>query len=344
VSGEASQQTTAQSAVEGNQSSSRPSETPSSQPSSSSSTIDESFFHSELFDHYDKIYTWLRFAGLKRANKNTYTLWELAIKGRSLTIVYDPGLHLVWKGSIQYIKPLPACFADDDIIETLSEKSGEDLKHARGFFHSYTDIIKSELDYEIARKFKILPEPWLSRPVVGEWKGWESWRALSDKWRDENNLNENVEVSSDGRHHRPPLPSNCHRRYEYHELRLARLNWIMWFRYLPHYFQVFQVNNYKPHFYVTQDAFGTFWHGYGKWIAILFAYSTILMTAMLVALAANDVPQWFRDGCSVISYILITLVIFHATSFIAYILLWGFDQAWRWLRIQIRNMSPDVQE
>jgi hypothetical protein len=61
MSGEASQQATAESTVEGNQSSSRSPETPLSLSSSSSSTMDENFLHSELFDHYDKIYTWLRF-------------------------------------------------------------------------------------------------------------------------------------------------------------------------------------------------------------------------------------------------------------------------------------------
>jgi hypothetical protein len=41
----------------------------------------------------------------------------------------------------------------------------------------------------------------------------------------------------------------------------------MWLLYLPHYFEV---QPYKAHFYITQNPFGTFWEGYGKWIVLVF--------------------------------------------------------------------------
>jgi hypothetical protein len=130
--------------------------------------IDDDFFHSPLFDLYDRIFRWLVIAGLKH---RYYPLWELALKGRNLVVVNDPGLHLIWKDGLQYIKPLPPCFGHPDIITTLSANGGKALEHARGFFHSYTKIIQSKCDYDIAIKLGLLPDPWLSTPGM---EGWES--------------------------------------------------------------------------------------------------------------------------------------------------------------------------
>ncbi|KAF4628222.1 hypothetical protein G7Y89_g9935 [Cudoniella acicularis] len=294
-----------------------------SKPPSKITTIDDASFHSPRFNLYNRISRWLVIAGFKH---RYYPLWELAVKGRILVIVHDPGLHLTWKDSVQYIKPLPACFGNPKIVTELSENGGEGLKHARGFFHSYTRIVKSECDYDIAVKKGLLPDPWLSLPGF---EGWKKWKSLVEEWKEANPPADGQEEEEWS--HRYPLPPACHGRYTYGELRLTRLNWIMWLLYLPHYFEPVSL---KSYFYITEDPFGKFWQGYGKWVALLFIYVTVLLASLQLALTAGAMPHWFKDGCLVISYGLILLVLAHAILFIVYMWLWIIDQLVGYLRLQ----------
>jgi hypothetical protein len=93
-------------------------------------------------------------------------------------VVNDPGLHLTWKDSTQYVKPLPPCFGSPDIIARqprLNENGLLGLEYARGFFYSYTQIIKSQCDYDVVLDLAILPESWRST------SGWKSWQALVEE-------------------------------------------------------------------------------------------------------------------------------------------------------------------
>lgn len=299
--------------------------------------IDDIFFHSPLFDLYDRIFNWLVVAGFKH---QYYPLWELALKGRSLVVVNDPGLHLTCTDGLQFIKPLPPCFGRSDIIPTLSANGGKALEHARGFFHSYTKLIQSKCDYDIAIRLGLLPDPWLSRPGI---EGWEIWQGLVTAWNEADTPDGGEERNETLR---LPLPRACHRRYIYGELRLTRLNWIMWLLYLPYYFGARpdeawpdEPYRHRPYFYITQDPFGRFWLGYEHRIGLIFTvYVTVVLIAMLVALAARDMPQWFKDGCSVFSYGVISFVLGHAALFMIYLLLWVIVRLWGFLRLQlIRN-------
>jgi hypothetical protein len=115
----------------------------------------------------------------------------------------------------------------------------------------------------------------------------------------------------------------------------------MWLLYLPYYFDARpdEAYRHKAHFYITQDPFGKFWQGYEHRIALIFTvFVAVLLIAMRVALAAGDMPRWFKDGCLVISYGVIILILGYAALFMVYMLLWVNDRLWGFLRLQlIRN-------
>ncbi len=293
---------------------------------SPTSTANDADFQSTIFDFYNRILKWLVFAGLKEKYSS---LWELTVKGRSLTVVNDPGLHLTWKDTILYIKPLPDCLGEEGATAQLGTNDNEELVHVRGFFHSYTYLVQSQCDYDIAAEHKLLPEKFLSKSRVD---GFKSWRKLADAWLDANPPTPlPVRRNKDPAKKLHTLPGSCHPRYVYGELRLDRLNWIMWVLYLPHYFEL---RPFKSHFYVTKDPFGKFWEGYGKFIVLVFAYVTTILSAFQVALAAGSMPKWFKDGCLVISYGIILLILGHVVLVGVYGYFWVVNQIWGWVRLQ----------
>ncbi|KJK83582.1 hypothetical protein H634G_01711 [Metarhizium anisopliae BRIP 53293] len=141
---------------------------------------------------------------------------------RTIAVVEDINLHLIWEPGRIFLKPIPrfllnaafwtkhlACDAAQDnssCVSSVSPSAPSDPLSKRrelygcayGFLLSYTALIQHESDYRIAASNHLLPAD----------VDWESWRQTS--WE----LLENS----------PRNMTRVNKRYRYGELRLSRLN------------------------------------------------------------------------------------------------------------------------
>jgi hypothetical protein len=98
-------------------------------------------------------------------------LSEHFVKQRSIIIVENPRLHLIWCENIVYLKPIPHCLLSHNFWETYlvpqraSQDSGsyssDELSAncllALGFLRSYAHLIRYESDFIIAQEAHLLP-------------------------------------------------------------------------------------------------------------------------------------------------------------------------------------------
>src|SRR5579859_1447417 len=146
------------------------------------------------------IYNHLWFAGTPEKYR---TLHEQAVFCRNIIISEQPHLHLIWFQEVIYIKPLPPCLTNFAFFQEYccDERYGE----ACGLLYSYTQLIRYESDFVIAKKKGL---------IRGKHVTWEQWQAFR------------LEVKSnlDGRW------DILDQRYRYGELRLSRLNFVYTFK------------------------------------------------------------------------------------------------------------------
>jgi hypothetical protein len=248
------------------------------------------------------IFNHLHWAGFK----GNYTpLSKLAIYRRNIVRVHDHALHLVWKSNIQthFIKPLPLVFTEPNLdLDLLGPRS-------RGLLYSYTQLVRSELDYTVAKEFGLLPADFSNDDP-----GWKKWKALADAFRNDhgkhrshNNsehlpsclgtvrcrdaqgnpchqfkLDRNADLEKSKKDDKVLLDS-CHPRYTYGNLRLDRINWIV------------RLNIHLSgwDFYRTRTPRDTFAYRHSQLITAYIFYVAVILTAMQVALQA------FPDGWAV---------------------------------------------
>lgn len=217
-----------------------------------------------LFLQYAEIFKFLPWAGFPG---NYSSLSKLKNdRGRQFVRVDDHGLHLVWKNTIQYIKPLPSCFGAD----TLDfDRMGP---CCRGIFHSYTKLIRTEFDFDLAIEERLLP------PIFKRRDGWNRWKQHIKRY-------DAIEFPQlpghiDAWAREQQLLMSCHRRYQYGSLRLPRLNYIMWFI-RP---------NKRNYFHNTEDPMSVFWQKYGGFLVLVLGYVSVALSAMQVVLRASSPP------------------------------------------------------
>ena len=141
------------------------------------------------------------------------------VRGRSIIISEDPGLHLLWIDDRVYIKPIPAYLLSHAFwIFLLSEHYSPGFCHsrdnlsrsARGFLRTYTHLIAHESDFQLAKTHSLIP-------AEVNWKAWSLFSA---------SLRENI------------TNADVSPRYHFGELRLSRLNfWSKVFLRRKHYFK-----------------------------------------------------------------------------------------------------------
>jgi len=116
---------------------------------------------------------------------------------------------------------------------------------------------------------------------------------------------------------------SCPARFHYGDLRLSRLNWICRL-------------TCRGHFYNSRDPWASFWEDYGKWIALVFAYTTIVLVAMQVMLAASTDPPPFPLTISKIfrwsAYVVMLLVVGQVPVFILVIVYVAVTQIFGWCK------------
>ncbi|KAL2833023.1 hypothetical protein BDW59DRAFT_157162 [Aspergillus cavernicola] len=122
------------------------------------------------------------------------------IWGRNIVICEDAGLHLLWYDDIIYIKPMPLYLLDQEYFQQHVRQTANDTKElVNGFLKSYRSLIQHPSDVKVANISGLLPETFT----------WDRWVEYVDAVID------------------PSLSGPYNKRYEYGELKLRNLNWLM---------------------------------------------------------------------------------------------------------------------
>lgn len=237
---------------------------------------------------------------------NIHPLHWQRMMSRTILITEQPSLHLVWYQSIIYIKPLPRylmdwSFWDREICPAEPEDSEKEMlwREANGFVFTYTRLIVHESDFRIAHEIGLLP------PEIT----WSQWSSLC------------FDIASTLK---PINLSNVTRRYEYGELRLARLNLI--YRFLR-----FKLLGYHH----VHRNYNSFFSQEFAWLLLLFAYITVALTALQTAMAFDDKPQILeRVGYYFGVAVLLLVGVWSAIQIGLFVMLFGFNFIWTLIQDQ----------
>lgn len=208
-----------------------------------SSTASEFLRHSLSQSKANLIYNHLWFAGTPEKYR---TLHEQAIFTRNIILSEEPHLHLVWFKEAIYIKPLPPCLTNFEFFQQCC--CGEQYGEACGLLYSYTQLIRYESDFVIAK------EKGLLRGDAITWRQWQAFRL-------------ELKSKLDGRW------DILDKRYRYGELRLSRLNFVYTLkcREIKGYHNAY--TRYAPYF-----------SRYFTGAILIFAFASVTLTAMQVAI------------------------------------------------------------
>jgi len=187
--------------------------------------------------------------------QNIRPLHRQQLLGRKILVSEQADLHLLWQDDKIFIKPLPAWLLDRDFFQNHVRASPA-LPAAVGFVRSYILLVSYEIDFILAKELHLLPSEL-------DWKGWLDIvqdllaRFLLDEQR----------ISP---------------RYYYGELRLSRINWIykLDFR--------FRFQHFCRGYHYNSQTYRSFLNRNFGWLLVVFVYFTILLTAMQVGLATNQ--------------------------------------------------------
>ncbi|KAI9775463.1 MAG: hypothetical protein M1839_001080 [Geoglossum umbratile] len=209
---------------------------------------------------------------------------------RRIVVTERADMHLVWMDTTIFMKPLPPWLLSHEfwarhICRSGKEQGAEDLHpRACGFLYTYTKLVRSQNDLEIAHSNRLIPCE----------IEWGSWAAFVRSFQ-EAKINPG----------RTPYAVNC--RWWYGELRLNRLNMV--YRLMVH-----DMRGY----YYRSRRYKNFLESNFAWVVAVFAYAVTILTAMQVVLSfpQGDVPQSFRIAsrgfgltCIVIAAILLFVIL-----------------------------------
>jgi hypothetical protein len=206
-------------------------------------------------DRLELIVEYLWLAGLPRLAR---PLHEQNMIGREIIATEEADLHLVWRGTRIYIKPLPEFLLCYGMWEHHLCKNEQLFKNACGLLLSYLWLVRHKSDLEVAHNKSLL-----STEIQ-----WEGWTALSREIL--------MNIDNKSLHGINP-------RYKYGELRLQRLNYI--YRFSP---KTWSFTNFLRGYLYGYHEYSTFFQRNTAWLLASFAYITIVLTAMQVGLATPD--------------------------------------------------------
>jgi hypothetical protein len=232
-----------------------------------------------------------------QSHLNVSALHHQVVKGRTIVLTEDPGLHLVWFHSRIYIKPLPKYLMSFQFwsryLQDGSPIAGQERKRivatSLGFLRTYYHLIKHESDFNLAQENKLLPAT-----------------ATFEQFC---NFSTNFHLIQDG---------DVSERYTYGEIRLTRLNF---------YAKLFLG---KVHFYRVQQYNDFFTRFFGP-LLFVFAIFSVMLSAMQLEMTVEQltsnqwVPLW--DVCRWFSLLSILVTVVSCLS-LAFMLLWMILREW----------------
>ncbi|CVL07300.1 uncharacterized protein FMAN_15380 [Fusarium mangiferae] len=212
----------------------------------------------------NEIYGWLWLAGRPMPPR---PLNYQQASSREIILNENVDMHLVWDVSRRiFLKPLPRYLLSHKFWQNNLATDHEFYKSAFGFMLSYAALIQYESDFFIAKEKHLIPENLT----------WESWINLVDQL-----LNSEVD-------------NRVNSRYRYGELRLSRLNKILW------------MHGYFRGYSFRYQTYGELLTANLAPIAAATVYIALVLTAMQVGLATpqladNDTFQRVSYGFAVFS-------------------------------------------
>jgi hypothetical protein len=237
-----------------------------------------SFLEVELnVERLNDVHDWLWLVGLPSAAR---PLHYQVVKRRDIVVTEQLDLHLLWSSSASssiYIKPLPRFLLCPTFWRTQICMHPQLYQTALGFLLSYIALIEREADYDLAIHHGLIP-----REVT-----WAAWLAL---------VNELVCASAQAQSFTKGAASaSCvellggstcvNRRFHYGELRLSRLNWI------------YRLTRGDFRGYLSGcTTYGAFVRENTNSLITLFAYTTIVLSAMQVGLSTEFLGNDYAFG------------------------------------------------
>lgn len=199
----------------------------------------------------DSIYKHLWSAGSKR---NISPLHHQKVLCREIILTERSDLHLVWFGRTIYIQPLRNSLLNEHFFNTVVLPSSELYSTVLGFLYSYTKLIVHESDLELAHGLHLVDK-------LVTWKAWFDFRTAVLK-----SLASGAE-------------RQMHRRYDYGEVRLVRLDYI--YRLTLRGLSYFTIHREYSTYFTEFFAVGI----------TLFAIVTVALTAMQVVVGIEGVQE-----------------------------------------------------
>jgi hypothetical protein len=216
----------------------------------------DDFVKSELdVSRLDRIEDRLWLAGRLQ---NIRPLHRQKLLGRTILPTEQADLHLLWQDDKIFIKPLPAWLIDQEFFQN-NVRASPALPAALGFLHSYLLLVSYEIDFILAQELHLLPSDL-------KWKGWLD--IVHDLVP--NFLDNELTVAP---------------RFHYGELRLSRINWIYKLD------TRFRFRHFCRGYHHSSQTYRSFLNRNFGWLLVVFVYFTILLTAMQVGLATNQLKN-----------------------------------------------------
>jgi hypothetical protein len=195
-----------------------------------------------------------------KSGGNIDPLHRQRVKGRTIMPTDEAKLHLVWTKDSIYVKPLPVCLLNHTVWEVflapeeqfpmVISDPGFDRKVALGFLRTYSYLVRSPLDFALAKEAHLIPED-----LDIDWIRWMKFIA----------------------HFRGMDDSQVSKRYHFGQIRLNRLNWAM--RIMMPKAGTGVVHYHRQHWSVATAI--------SQWFSILlfsFASLSLVLSSMQVAL------------------------------------------------------------
>jgi uncharacterized membrane protein len=250
----------------------------------------------------DQIHNHLWLAGLPRCARS---LHRQKLLGRIILITEDVNEHLVWVEERFFVKPLPKYLFSFEFWRDNLCADVELHKSACGLLLSYAWLVCQESDFRIAIELGLLPKE----------VEWQKWTTLIADFLSRMDLHSLKDVSD---------------RYKYGELRLTRLTKI--------YRLLLLSPKHLVYGYMSASTwYKSFFSRNFAWLLAVFAYLTIILSALQVGLATSvlEGSEAFQSA----SYgFAVTSVVAVAVSVLAIFLVWLFlfvyhlFSAWRYDR------------
>ena len=209
----------------------------------------------------NKIQNHLWLAGLPRGAR---PLHRQILLERQILVTEQADLHMVWQKTRFFVKPLPVFLLKREYWLDHICKDERLFQDACGFLVSYAWLVCYESDLQIAHRLGLVPKEM-------DWIAWTD--AIED-------LLQHVDLRS---------PNGINPRYRYGELRLNRLNWIYRSRLLELDFRTFWRGYFRG-----PDWYSQFIRNNFGWFIIVFAYMTIVLSAMQVGLEVQSLTNNHR--------------------------------------------------